>query len=377
MRVAIDARLLTGAYTGDRTYWQGLLRAMLPIAEAHGGRLILFSSRPLPQEVLPPSPAWESVLIASRSERWWSLWHFPRAVQRWRCQIAHTQYTVSPLFRTPVVTTVHDISFLVEPQWFPFKDRWLLRWSVPASCRRAVRVLTVSETSRADILRYLRLPPQKVVVTPNGVPEGFHPLPKDQAQAWVRQQYGIEPPFALSVGVLQPRKNWALAIRAVAYYREQTGHPLQLVLTGKPGWAERSLRALCAQLEAESWVHLTGYVPDSHLVWLYNASEMVLYPSFYEGFGLPPLEAMACGVPVVASNGGALPEVVGSGGVLLPPTEYGMWAYAIQTLIENESFRQQLRERALHQAQQFNWRIPAERTWEVYQQGVLAQNQSV
>lgn len=370
MRIAIDARLLTGAYTGDRTYWCGLLNALVRMLEGSSHRLLLFSVKPLPPDVLPASPVWQSVVIPTRSERWWSLWQFPRAVRQWGCDLAHTQYTVSPSFRTPVITTVHDISFLIEPSWFPLKDRLLLRWSVPASCRRAVRVLTVSETSRTDILHYLDLPPDKVVATPNGVPEGFYPIPKEKAQAWVRQHYGIEPPFALAVGVLQPRKNWALAIRAVAYYREQNAYPLQLVLTGKSGWADKSIRALCAQLEADSWVHLTGYVPDEHLVWLYNASEMLLYPSFYEGFGLPPLEAMACGVPVIASNGGALPEVVGSGGVLLPPTEHGMWAYAIQTILENDSYREQLRERALRQAQKFNWQITAERTWAVYQQSI-------
>ncbi|MCL6532240.1 MAG: glycosyltransferase family 4 protein [Armatimonadetes bacterium] len=372
MRVAIDARLLTGAYTGDRTYWRGLLKALIRQLEGSAHRLVLFSARPLPPEALPPSPVWESVVIPARSERWWSLWHFPRAAQRYGCHVAHMQYTVSPLFRIPAITTVHDISFLIAPEWFGWKDRWLLRLTVPPSCRRAARVLTVSETSREDMIRYLHLPPDKVVATPNGVPEGFYPIPKDEAQAWVRQQYGIEPPFALAVGVLQPRKNWGLAIRAVAYYREQSGNPLKLVLTGKPGWAEASVKALCAELEAESWVHFTGYVPDEHLVWLYNASEMLLYPSFYEGFGLPPLEAMACGVPVIASNGGALPEVVGSGGILLPPTEYGMWAYAIQTLMENEAVRAQIRERALQQAQRFRWETTAERTWAVYEQAACA-----
>jgi len=372
MRVAIDARLLTGAYTGDRTYWRGLLKALIRQLEGSAHQLVLFSARPLPPEALPPSPVWETVVIPARSERWWSLWHFPRAAQCYGCHVAHMQYTVSPLFRIPAITTVHDISFLIAPEWFGWKDRWLLRLTVPPSCRRAARVLTVSETSREDMIRYLHLPPDKVVATPNGVPEGFYPIPKDEAQAWVRQQYGIEPPFALAVGVLQPRKNWGLAIRAVAYYREQSGNPLKLVLTGKPGWAEASVKALCAELEAESWVHFTGYVPDEHLVWLYNASEMLLYPSFYEGFGLPPLEAMACGVPVIASNGGALPEVVGSGGILLPPTEYGMWAYAIQTLMENEAVRAQIRERALQQAGRFRWETTAERTWAVYEQAACA-----
>ena len=108
----------------------------------------------------------------------------------------------------------------------------------------------------------------------------------------------------------------------------------------------------------------------SHLVWLYNAAEMVLYPSFYEGFGLPPLEAMACGTPVIASNGGALPEVVGSGGILLPPNEPGMWASAIHTLLTNNAYREALRQKAITRAHRFSWRITAERTWQAYLQAV-------
>ncbi len=370
MRIAIDARLLTGAYTGDRTYWRGLLKALLSLLNPHEHRLLLFSTRPIPEGTLPESPLWEPIVLPSRSERLWSLFWFPRIAEKLGCHLAHTQYTVSPLFRIPVVTTVHDISFLIEPRWFPIKDRILLRLTVPPSCRRARKVLTVSETSREDIIRWLRLPPEKVVATPNSVPEGFHPIPKETAQAWVRKQYGVEPPYALGVGVLQPRKNWELAIRAVALAREHYACPIRLVLTGKPGWARKSLERLRFQLEAESWLILTGYVPDEHLVWLYNASEMLLYPSFYEGFGLPPLEAMACGVPVIGGNGGAIPEVVGSGGILLPPTEAGMWANAIQTLMRNETLAQRLRTNALERARQFSWRHTAERTRQAYQEAV-------
>jgi glycosyltransferase involved in cell wall biosynthesis len=221
------------------------------------------------------------------------------------------------------------------------------------------------------MLRLLRLPSDKVVATPNGLPDGFHPLERERAQGWVRQHYGIEPPFLLAVGVLQPRKNWLLAIQAVAYAREWSGLPLRLVLTGKTGWARRELDWAKRTLVQGDWLIETGYVPDEHLVWLYNAAEIFLYPSFYEGFGLPPLEAMACGVPVIASNGGALPEVVGSGGVLLPPDQPAQWAHAILTLLQNESYRKGVHQRALQRAQEFHWEDTARRTWQVYEE-VLA-----
>ncbi|MCS7301002.1 MAG: glycosyltransferase family 4 protein [Fimbriimonadales bacterium] len=370
MRIGVDARLLTGAYTGDRTYWRGLLKAFREILNPAEHRLVLFSTRPLPDGALPESPLYEYVVAPARNERLWSLLQLPKLVQQHACALIHTQYTVSPFFKIPAVTTVHDISFLIGPHWFPLKDRILLRLTVPASCRRAQRVLTVSETSREDIVATLRLPPEKVIATPNGLPEGFYPIDKAQAQGWARQRYGIEPPFALAVGVLQPRKNWELALMAVHHARKDYELPVRLVLTGKPGWARRALNALKRELGAKEWLIETGYVPDEHLVWLYNAADVFLYPSFYEGFGLPPLEAMACGTPVIASNGGALPEVVGSGGVLLPPIEPGLWANAIRCVLAYDDFRHSLREKALQQAQRFTWRTTAERTLHAYLQAV-------
>lgn len=370
MRVAIDARLLTGAYTGDRTYWRGLLKAFTQLLDPAEHRLVLFSMRPIPPATLPESPLYEPVVLPARSERFWSLWRFPRAAWACRCDLAHTQYTISPLFRIPVVTTIHDVSFLINPRWFPLKDRLLLRLTIPASCRRAARVLTVSETSRRDIIRLLRLSPEKVVATPNGLPEGFYPIERERAQAWVRQHYGIEPPFLLAVGVLQPRKNWLLAIQAVAYAREWSGLPLKLVLTGKAGWAKRELEWAKRTLVQGDWLIETGYVPDAHLVWLYNAAEIFLYPSFYEGFGLPPLEAMACGAPVIASNGGALPEVVGDGGILLPPDQPAQWAHAILILLQNKPYKQGVRQRALQRAQRFSWQDTAQKTWRAYLESI-------
>jgi len=370
VRIGIDARLLTGAYTGDRTYWRGLLGALSRLLSASESRLVLFSTRPIPDGTLPESPLYEPVVLPARSGRLWSLLRLPMLAQRYRCDLVHTQYTVSPWFTIPTVTTVHDISFLIEPRWFPLKDRVLLRLTVPSSCRRAKRVLTVSETSREHLIAMLNLPPEKVIATPNGLPTGFHPIPPSEAQAWVRHHYGVEPPFALAVGVLQPRKNWQLAIEAVSLARSQYELPIALVLTGKAGWARRQLDYAKRVWVQDGWLHETGYVPDEHLVWLYNAAALLLYPSFYEGFGLPPLEAMACGTAVIASNGGALPEVVGSGGILLPPDEPGLWANAIRTLLTNDAYRESLSMRAKAQAQRFSWRTTAERTWHAYLQAV-------
>ncbi len=365
MRIAIDARLLTGAYTGDRTYWRGLLSALTRFLNPENDRLLLFSTLPIPSNTLPESPLFEYIVTPTRSERLWSLFQFPKLASAHQCDLAHTQYTVSPMFKIPVVTTVHDISFIVNPRWFPIKDRLLLRLTVPFSCRKACRVLTVSESSREDILSWLRLRPEKVIATPNGLTEGFYPIPKAEAQAFVAKHYGIQPPFVLAVGVLQPRKNLLTAIRAVHLAREQVPE-LQLVLTGKSGWGMKTIQRARHNLGDTHWLIETGYVPDEHLVWLYNACEIFLYPSFYEGFGLPPLEAMACGCAVIASNGGALPEVVGGGGLLIPPDEPGMWKEAILTFLQNPDYANRFRKSAPEQAKKFRWETAAERTLEAY-----------
>lgn len=364
-RIAIDARCLTGAYTGDRTYWLGLVRGLCALEHEH--HILLYTHVPITDPLLPADERLKQRVIPARNLRWWSWKRFPDAAHADGADVAHVQYTVPTRLKMPVVTTVHDISFRLMPHCFPLKHRLLLNLTVPLSMRRAARVITVSESSRQDILRVYRLPAEKVVAIPNAADERMRPVERAVAEQTLRRHYGLEVPFVLMVGVLQPRKNLPLAVQAFAQVVLPGNLPHRLVIVGKPGWGMEELQKAIARWKVQERTVLTGYVPDEHLPLFYSAADALMYPSLYEGFGLPPLEAMQCGCPVLASDIAVMREVVGEAGMLLSPYDPVVWAQALHTVLTNEWVRQQMRQRGFQQAARFSWKESARRTLEVYQ----------
>lgn len=365
IRIAIDARCLTGAYTGDRTYWLGLLRGVCALEHEH--EILLYTHTPITEPFLPLDARLKHRVLPASNLRWWSWKLFPDAANADGAQVAHVQYTVPARLQLPVVTTVHDISFRLMPYHFPLKHRILLNLTVPPSMRRAKRVITVSESSRQDILHVYRLPTEKVVAIPNAVDERLKPVAPERAEQALRQYYRIGTPFVLMVGVLQPRKNLPLAVQAFAQAVLPASLPHRLVIVGKPGWGMDKLQSAITRWNVQSRAVLTGYVPDEHLSLFYSAADALMYPSLYEGFGLPPLEAMQCGCPVLASDIAVMREVVDDAGVLLPPTDPVVWTQALHMVLTNEWTRQQMRERGFRQSARFSWKQTAEKTLAVYQ----------
>jgi len=365
MRIAIDARCLTGAYTGDRSYWLGLIRGLCVLPHAH--EILLYTHTPIDEPNLPEDPRLQRRVICASNLRWWSWKLFPDAANADSADVAHVQYTVPTRLRMPVVTTIHDISFRLLPRCFPLKHRLLLNLSVPLSMRRAAKVITVSHSSRQDILRVYRLPEEKVVAIPNAADERCQPVNRSQAEQTLKMHYGITTPFVLMVGVLQPRKNLPLAVQAFARAVVPADLPHRLVVMGKAGWGTDALLRAVSRWNVQSRTVFTGYVPDEHLPHFYSAADALMYPSLYEGFGLPPLEAMQCGCPVLASDIAVMREVVGEAGMLLPPTDPVVWAQALHTVLTNEWTRQQMRDRGFRQSARFSWRESAQRTLEVYE----------
>lgn len=329
------------------------------LAKDPGLRLALLSNVPKP-ECLPDLPDWARwVCLGGRPNRYFNQVRMPLAARRLGARAFHTQYTLSPL-APGGITTIHDVSFLIGPEWFRPRDRFLLTRLVPASARRAKRVITVSETSRRDIVRLLGIPEEKVIVTWNGVDERFKPVPRDEALARLAK-YGIEPPYMLTVGTRWPRKNMGLAIEAAELLPSEIPH--RLVVTGKPGWGMDAWEA-----GSRSRVQFTGYVEDGDMPALYSAADLYLCPSHYEGFGLPVVEAMACGTPVLSSSGGALPEVIGDAGVIEGRLDPKVWAGRIASLLQDSSMLARMSEQGLQRAQQFTWEAAAERTLDVYRE---------
>lgn len=379
MRIAIDARALTGRFTGDRTYWRGLLRALL--ARDRENEYLLYTRLPLPEGEPPDAPNARRLVVPAASERAWTLWALPRALRRDRADLLHVQYTAPPAAFTPcpVVTTVHDISFRLFPEWFPPKHRILLNLTVPASMRRAARVITDTESSRRDILDAYDLPPEKVKAVLLGLPDGFggeagtDPGAQETARSVAKERYGLDGPFFLAVGVLQPRKNLRLLAEAFGMARARGGLKHTLALVGKAGWGteEEALRALAARHggpEAAQAVAFPGYVADEDLPHLYRACAAFCYPSLYEGFGFPPLEAMACSAPVLASNAPAMPEVCGGAARLLSPTDADAWADALIEIGTRPEAARELAARGPAHAARFTWDDTARRTLEVYRE---------
>jgi len=368
MRIGIDARAVAGRYTGDRTYWRGLLRGLSDLNNDH--RYLLYVRQEVPNgaDALQLGERFEWRVVPASSDRIWSLTTLPLSARSDRTDILHVQYSVSPFVSCPVVTTVHDISFKLFPQLFSAKDRALLNLTVPVAVRRACRVIGVSENTRRDILKaFAGTPPEKVAAIPLAAAPEFRLMDdkaRDEAGRLLESHYGIDGPFVLAVGVLQPRKNLPMLIRAFRSAKRIARLPHRLAIVGKHGWLTEEIDTALA--EAGEDVIMTGYVPDDHLPAMYNCAEMMCYPSYYEGFGLPPLEAMSCGCPVAVSQTSSLPEVVGSAGMLLDPESVGVWIDAISTLLTDSGERRRLSEAGLAQAAKFTWRRTALATQAVY-----------
>jgi alpha-1,3-rhamnosyl/mannosyltransferase len=291
------------------------------------------------------------------------------AVVPWRVRrsgvqvLHHPRHLVPPEIglRVPAVTTVHDVIALRAPQYFSRVILANYRLLTPGAVRRSQRVLTGSHYSKGEIVELLDVPPERVVVTPYGVDPRFRPQPPDPELLAAR--YGIDRPYVLCVGTLEPRKNLLGAVSAFARVAAGRDDHL-LVITGGRGWGPDGLEQEIERIRVP--VLRLGRVPDEDLVALLGGASCFLYPSFAEGFGFPPLEAMACGAPVVASDGGSLPEVVGDGGILVDPHDTEAIAAAVTSLLDSPERRAELGARALARASLYTWARCASETADVY-----------
>jgi len=350
--VSIDARLAAGDSTGDSSYWTGLLYGLSRIAPS--ARFLLFSNAEKPPGI-PDLEQFEWIRMRARSSRWWSIVKFPLAARRAGSSVLHTQYNLSPLAGKIGVTTIHDVSFFIGPQWFKPRDLTILRRFIPASVRRARQVITVSETSKREIEQFIPSGRGKTVAIPEACP--LHINPDSQVDA--RSRFDLRDPYLLTVGTRWPRKNMELAISAASMT------PYTLVVTGKPGWGADDLRPN---------TKATGYVDGETLSALYRDASLYLAPSHHEGFGLPLLEAFACGCPVMCGDGGALPETAGDAAIIVHSRRWKDWTAAIQSAMADSSKLDDLRRKGRERVSQFSWEKTAELTMEVYRQVSMEKN---
>ena len=333
--VVVDADVLGRRRTGDETYVLNLLRELPGAAAGSGLRIAAVTRRP---DLVPDGI--EAIELSTRSQEARMAWSLPRLLRRLGADLVHTQYALPLRCPCPGVVTIHDLSFERDGSLLPRRDRLVFRRVVPASARRAARVLTVSERSRADILELYGLPPASVVVTPNGVDPAFSPGD------------GGSRDYVLAVGAIQPRKNQLAALDAA----RAVGLPLVVVGPEKDPGLARKLR--------ERGATLRGYVEIEELAALYRGAACLVQASRYEGFGLPVLEAMASGTPVVTVRDEALLEVVGDAAVVVADDAL---AEGVRKALAD---RDRLAAAGLERARSFSWRTAAERTVDVYREAL-------
>lgn len=288
----------------------------------------------------------------------------PMLLRQSGASVFHGTLNVVPLLcPVPSVVTVHDLAFIRFPQTFRAYNRTYLDFATRTSVQRAARVLAVSEHTKHEVAGLLGVPAERIDVTPNAARASFRP-PDPAVLARFRQQHNLPERFLLYVGTLEPRKNLLTLLDAYSQVRKAVQVPL--MIGGGKGWFYQPVFERVEALGLQAHVHFAGYIPEDDLPLWYAAAHVFVFPSLYEGFGMPPLEAMSCGTPVVTSNSTSLPEVVGNAGLQVPPTDAEALAAALLRLLQQPDLWGHMREQGLQRAAHFSWRATAERTRAAY-----------
>jgi glycosyltransferase involved in cell wall biosynthesis len=362
MRFSVDAHAIGQHLTGNETYIKNLLNCFAALDRQ--ADFVTYVSREDAFQEVPERFHKRRVAINPFVRLGFDL---PRRLRQDRPDLLHVQYTAPVFCPVPVVVSVHDVSFLEHPEYFTSFRALQLRCTVDRTVRTAVRVLTPSEFSKRRILDAYGLDEEKVVVLPNGVCSSFHPISREIAQRWAQASLGLAAPFILTVGDLQPRKNHLGLIRAFEeLVRNYPQLPHHLVIVGKETWHGPTIRAAARKSSVHDRIHFTGFVDDDQLHRLYGACDMLVYPSFYEGFGLPILEAMACGRAVACSNTSAMPEVADSAALLFDPCSQRDLVFAMRDLLLNPELRQRMERLGVQRAGMFSWMSSAAKTLDLY-----------
>ncbi|WP_026369124.1 glycosyltransferase family 4 protein [Kallotenue papyrolyticum] len=369
MHIAVNAHLLSSQagyrQAGVSGYIQQLLRHSWAVAPAE--RWTIYAPPGVTRELIgaPPNVRLRVSRLPTTQPLARILWE--QALAPGRLLLDRPQVLLCPLNVVPLlapcrsVVTIHDLAFLRFRLHTPAKRLYLAAFT-RLSVRRAAHVITVSEFTRREVLELLHLPPERVTAIPNGCDARFRPLDPSAVEAF-RVRNNLPARFLLFVGTLEPRKNVPTLLRAYARVREHLNLPL--LIGGGKGWLYDEIFALTRQLGLEREVRFLGFLEADELPLWYAAATAFVYPSLYEGFGFPPLEAMATGTPVVTSNTASLPEVVGDAALTVPPTDEAALAEALVRVVTDDDLRADLRRRGPQRARQFRWPATAAATIEL------------
>jgi glycosyltransferase involved in cell wall biosynthesis len=364
VRIAIDARKLRDYGIG--TYIRNLVRNLARIDRTTDYVLIV-----QPSDVEIASALGDNFRTVPDWSGNYSIREqlsIPLDLRREKVDLFHApHYVLPPLTPCKSVVTIHDCIHLRFPQYLPNRLAYVYaRSSLWVATHRASRVLTVSETSKRDILRYFRVPESRIDVIYNAIDERLGEAPSETELAEVRERYQLNDPFVLYTGNIKPHKNLERLIEAFHALRRGGLEQVQLLIIGDEISKYPALRRAVHRYKLHKHVRFFGFVPDKTLASLYRLASVFVFPSLYEGFGLPPLEAMAAGTPVITSNVSSLPEVVGNAAILIDPYEPGSIAEAMRRVLTDAPLREDLREKGLARVKEFSWERSVQRVRQIY-----------
>jgi len=368
MRIAIDAHSVGARLGGNETYATNLIEALAEIDQVNQYTLYVTKQSAVERfanrwpnfavrMTLPHTPLVRVPLTLSRELR------------RNPVDVLHVQYTAPPFVPCPIVTTIHDLAFEHHPETFNRRSWMQLRLTVRWTARRSAQIVTISEYSRRDISKTYGIASDLITVTPVAASKTFERVTGETELERVRETYGIEGDYIFSLCAIQPRKNLVRLIEAYSLLRriQPEGKLPQLVLAGKRAWLDNETMRAAQRDEVSANIRFTGYVADEHLSALYSGATCFVYPSYFEGFGLPVLEAMKCGTPVIAGNRTSIPEVAGEAALLFDPFDVNSLVEALKRILNDSQYRATLSAKGLQRASEFSWQTTARLTLAIYE----------
>jgi glycosyltransferase involved in cell wall biosynthesis len=366
MRIAIDAHTVGTQLAGNVTYITNMIERLAEIDQKN--EYTLYVTEPSAFEMYdgrwPNFKVRRIIGYNSRILRFFL--SFNAQLRLHPADIFFVQFNAPPFTPCKIVTSIHDLSFEHLPETFKWHSQTQMKMTIRRTARNAAHIVTCSEYSRQDIIDTYKVAPEKITTIPLAAADWFHPVTNETELNRISIKYGLPGDFLLGVGSVQPRKNLVRLIEAYSMLSDKRDLP-PLILVGKKAWLyEDSLKA-AVEHGVDDKVRFTDFVPDEDLPGLYTLSTCFVYPSFFEGFGIPPLEAMQCGSPVITGDRTSLPEVVGDAGILVDPFDVTSIADAIERMLSDADLREELRQKGFERASRFSWLRSARETLDVFE----------
>jgi glycosyltransferase involved in cell wall biosynthesis len=363
LRIGIDIHSIGSQKGGNETYYRELVGGLSTVPSNHD--FILYYTHPITSQASNLNNRF-SLQPCSSSRLWRIPLGFPWRIRKDKLDVFHAQYIVPPFASCKTVVSIFDLAHERYPQFFHPLEGRALRALVRWSAKRADRVVTVSHFSARDLIEIYDVKAENITVIYLAASDEFRPMDRGSCREYVHHKYGLASPYILYAGRLQARKNLVRLVEAYSQLRRK-GITEDLVLVGKQDWQANAILECVRKHALESRVTFLGYVPGKDLPYLHNAAKLFIYPSIFEGFGLPVIESMACGTPTITSHGSSLEEIVGDAALLVDPLSVTSIADAMEKVLQDSTLRQNLSERGIARSGEFSYRTAAEKTLSIYE----------